>query len=155
MKNVYIIIILFCVVTQAQDESQSQSIELPDFVITGQESISIPKVQKNMTDFIPLLSQEFFTPEFPGDENTTIELPKINTEIINLAKNIQETKARLRFSAGLETWPSGDFYYTDWNENFSYDLNIVGKNELEYEKNAGISLAGASLGAKYFVDHNS
>ena len=139
----------------AQDESQSQSIELPDFVITGQESISIPKMQKRMSDFIPLLSQDFFTPEFPGNEKTTIDLPEVNTEIINLSENQQQTNARLRFSAGLETWPTGDFYYNNWTGNFIYDFNIFGKNELEYVNKAGISGAGASLGGNYFVDHNS
>ena len=139
----------------AQDENQSQSIELPDFVITGKESISIPKIQKSMPDFIPLLSNKFFTPDFPNEEKTTVELPELNTEIINIGKNKQLTKALLRFNAGLETWPLGEFYYNDWTDNFIYNVNLFGKNELEFVKKGGLSLAGASVGSKYFVDHSS
>ena len=57
--KIYFIILLVCAqLSCAQTESQSQSIELPDFVITGKESISVPKIQKSVADFIPLLSDD-------------------------------------------------------------------------------------------------
>jgi len=152
-----IIFFLFFIVLNlfGQEESQSQSIELPDFVITGKESISIPKMQKAYPDFIPLLSSDFFTPQYPSEEITPIQLPNVENELVSLGSYKQSSKALLKFSAGLETFPNGEFYYTDWKDNFSYNAHLFGKNELEYVNKAGLSIAGINAGAKYFVDHAS
>ncbi len=155
MKKILLILLVIISSLFAQEGTQSQSIELPDFVITGKESINIPKIQKVHPDFIPLLSKDFFTPNYPNEENTTIKLPEISTEIISLGNYKQKTNALLMISAGLETWPKGEFYYSDWTDNFSFNSHLYGKNELEYVKNAGLNIAGLDLGLKYFVDHTA
>lgn len=155
MKKLSLIYLLIFSSLYSQETTQSQSIELPDFVITGTESISIPKIQKSQPDFIPLLSSDFFTPNYPNEENTSIKLPEVNTEIISLGNYKQTTNALLKLSAGLETWPMGEFYYSNWYDNFSFMTHLFGKNELEYVNNAGLSNAGLEVGGKYFIDHNS
>ena len=155
MKRILLILSIIFFPLFAQEGTQSQSIELPDFVITGKESINIPKIQKVHPDFIPLLSKDFFTPTYPSEEHTTIQLPEINTEIISLGNYRQKTNALLMISAGLETWPKGEFYYSDWTDNFSFNSHLYGKNELEYVKNAGLNIAGLDLGLKYFIDHTA
>lgn len=155
MKKLILFIVIISSVIFAQEESQSQSIELPDFVITGKESINIPKIRKQLPDFMHLLSQDFFTPQYPNQEQITIKLPNLETEIVSIGNYYQNTNALLKFNAGLETFPSGVFYYNDWSGNFTYNAKLYGKNELEYVKKAGISLAGAGIGTKYFVDHKS
>lgn len=40
-------------------EDNTQGIELPDFVITGNENITVPKIQKSQPNLIPLLSKDF------------------------------------------------------------------------------------------------
>lgn len=152
-----IIILFLCILSNifAQEESQSQSIELPDFVITGKESISIPKIQKSYPNLIPLLSSDFFTPQYPSEEITPVKLPEVENELVSLGSYQQSSKALLKFSAGLETLPNGEFYYTDWINNFSYNAHLFGKNELEYVNKAGLSIAGINAGAKYYVDHTS
>ena len=155
MKKIFLILLIFLSSFYAQEGTQTQSIELPDFVITGKESINIPKIQKVHPDFIPLLSNDFFTPNYPNEENTTIKLPELNNEIISLGNYEQKTNALLILNAGLETWPKAEFYYSNWTNNFSFNSHLYGKNELEYVKNAGLNVAGLDLGVKYFVDHNS
>ncbi|MCB0732039.1 MAG: hypothetical protein KDC88_13500 [Ignavibacteriae bacterium] len=155
MKKFLIIFCFALSILYSQEENRSQSIELPDFVITGKESITLPKIQKSSPDFIPLLSKDFFTPEYPNEDQTKVDLPKVETEVLNIGNYSQTTHALLRFSAGLETWPLGEFFYNDWSGNFSYNAHLFGKNELEYVDKAGLSLAGADIGAKYFVDHSS
>jgi len=155
MKNIFLIVILFSCSLFAQEKSQTQSIELPDFVITGKESINIPKMQKSLPEFIPLLSKDFFTPSFPNDEEILIEVPKLENEIVSIGNYSQNTNALIKFSAGLQTWPKGEFYYNDWIDNFSYKTHLFGLNELEYKKKAGLNIAGISLGSSYFIDHES
>ena len=155
MKKLILLFFVIISTFYSQETSQTQSIELPDFVITGTESISIPKIQKVQPDFIPLLSSDFFTPNYPNEENTSIRLPEIDSEIISLGDYRQTTNALLKLSAGLETWPLGEFYYSNWSDNFSFSSHLYGKNELEYVKKAGMNVAGLDLGGKYFIDHNS
>lgn len=155
MKKFFLIFVFIFSILSGQEDNKTQSIELPDFVITGKESISIPKIQKLVPDFIPLLSKDFFTPQYPNEEQTTIKLPEPETKIVSIGNYKQNTNALLKFNSGLQTFPSGVFYYNDWTGNFSYSVNLFGKNELEYVKNAGITNAGAGLNTKYFIDHNS
>ena len=59
MKKLLLIFFLIISTFYSQETTQTQSIELPDFVITGTESISIPKIQKAHPDFIPLIISRF------------------------------------------------------------------------------------------------
>ena len=103
MKKILLILIFTVSGLFGQEDNQTQSIELPDFVITGKENISIPKIQKSYPEFIPLLSKDFFTPQYPNEEQTTIKLPEIETELVNIGSYKQRTNALLKFSAGLES----------------------------------------------------
>ena len=84
MKKIIVIICMFNVVLFAQEQTKTQSIELPDFVITGVQNISLPKIQKKQPEFIPLLSKDFFNPTFPGVEEIPLEMPKLKVEHVDL-----------------------------------------------------------------------
>lgn len=155
MKKISIIILLLSCSIFAQDKSESQSIELPEFVITGKENITIPKMQKSMPQLIPLLSNNFFTPSYPSKEQTTIDIPKLENETINLGNFPKSTNGIIKLGLGLHTWPKGDFYYNNWTDNFVYKAHLFGFNELEYEKRAGVNKAGIDLGGSYFVNNAS
>ncbi len=154
MKKIILIILLASSI-YAQEENQSQSIELPDFVITGKESISIQKAKKSEPDFIPLLSNDFFIPQYPNEEIITIRLPEVENEVVSIGNYSQTTNAFLRISAGLKTFPKGEFFYNNWSNNFSYNAHLFGLNELEFEKHAGLSMSGGKIGGSYFVDQTS
>lgn len=151
--KIFLFSLLFSLTILAQENTQS--IELPDFVITGKEYITIPKVKKNYPDFIPLVSRDFLTPQAIDEEDTPIKLSDPEIEIVNLGNHLQKNNALLKIQAGSVTLPSGDFYYNDWVKNFSFSSHLFGLNELEYVKNAGISLTGGQFGAKYFVDNSA
>lgn len=155
MKKFLVIILVYSGIIFAQEKSETQSIELPDFVITGKENISIPKMQKGMPELIPLLSTDFLTPPPANKEDTYIDIPKLEYETVNLGHYHQQTKGLIKFGVGLHTWPKGEFYYNNWSENFIYNLRLFGQNETEYVKNAGFNSAGVSLGSKYFVNNQS
>ncbi len=154
MKKIILLLILSFSLLIAQEDN-SQGIELPDFVITGNENITVPKMQKSQPILIPLLSKDFFTPLNISDDQTSIALPNFENQTVSIPKYLQLANAMLRLNAGLHTWPSGEFYFNDWTGNLSYNAHLFGLNELEYVKNAGLSFAGIGLRSKYFVDHES
>lgn len=153
MKNIILFFLLFSYLVIAQD--QSQSIELPDFVITGTELISVPKMQKRLPEFIALLSSDFFTPTYSYEDDVNVGIPNIKKETTNFNELIQNHNALLKLKAGIHVWPNTQFYYNDWIDRFVYSANIYGMRELEYIKNAGLNNAGISLNGKYFIDQSS
>ncbi len=136
-------------------QTKTQSIELPDFVITGIQNVSLPKIQKKHPDFIPLLSKDFFNPTFPGEEEIPLKMPKLKIERVSIFNKVQKTNALIKVSAGKHTWPSGEFYYNNWNDNFSYNFNLYGLRELNYIENAGVNYVGGKLGGRYFIDQEA
>ncbi|MBI1931384.1 MAG: hypothetical protein HYS24_02465 [Ignavibacteriales bacterium] len=152
MKKIISIFLLSFSLLFAQEGG---GIELPDFVITGNENVTVPKMEKSQPNLIPLLSKDFFTPSNISDDQTSISLPKIDNQVVSIPNYRQMTKALLRLNAGIYTWPSGEFYYNDWTGNLSYNAHLYGLNELEYIKYAGMSYAGIGLGSKYFVNHEA
>ncbi len=155
MKKILLIILFTVSFILAQEKTETQSIELPDFVITGKENISIPKMRKSMPDLIPLLSNDFFTPPPPSKEEATINIPKLENETINLGSYHQLTNAIIKLGLGLHTWPKGEFYYNNWSDNLTYKAHLFGLNETEYVKNAGVNTAGISLGSGYYINNQS
>ena len=59
IRKLFLFIIIGSVII-AQDQNKGQDIELPDFVITGIQSVDIPTMAKRKIDLIPVLSNEFF-----------------------------------------------------------------------------------------------
>jgi len=155
MKKLTVIILVLNFVLFAQEQTKTQSIELPDFVITGIQNISLPKIQKKQPDFIPLLSKDFFNPIFPSEEEIPLEMPRLKIEQVNTYNPIQKTNALIKVSAGKHTWPSGEFYYGNWINNFSYHAHIYGLRELNYIDNAGVNYVGGNLGGRYFIDQEA
>ena len=67
MKKI-LLIILIPFIIYAQDATKDQSIELPEFVITGERNISIPEMKKHIPELVPTLSDEFFRPVFTTEQ---------------------------------------------------------------------------------------
>ena len=155
MKKIIILLWLFVIPLWAQKENNTQSIELPDFVITGKQKITMPKFSKKEPDFIPLLSKDFFNPKFPNEEEIPINLSKQKIEEVNIFNKLQGTNGLIKASGGLYTLPKLDVFYGNWINNFSYDFHLSGLQERKYIDYAGITNYGGSLGTKYFVEQNA
>ena len=155
MKKIIVILWLLSIPLWAQKENNTQSIELPDFVITGKQKITMPKFQKKEPDFIPLLSKDFFNPKFPSEEEIQINLSKQKIEEVNIFDKLQGTNGLIKASGGLYTLPKLDVFYGNWINNFSYGFHLFGLQERKYIDYAGITNYGGSLGTKYFVKQDA
>ena len=67
MKKYFILIILFFS-TFLFAQTEQQSIELPDFVITGRQNIDIPIAVKKKPDLVSTISKDFLTPQYSPEE---------------------------------------------------------------------------------------
>ncbi|PKL82330.1 MAG: hypothetical protein CVV24_10585 [Ignavibacteriae bacterium HGW-Ignavibacteriae-3] len=136
-------------------QSEQQSIELPDFVITGRQSINVPIAAKKKPDFIPTLSQDFFTPQFaPEDLPLFISsAPDPVTPNLNLTDNRNSSK--LSIQLGKYSFPVGELQFSQSFENFLANAKIWGSNIKEYIPNAGYNNSGVSLMNDFFISTRS
>ncbi len=156
MKKLIQIFIILSIagVSRAQQSGESQSVELPEFVITGVRKISLPPARKAKPDLV-FSNLENYSAGVEYDENLFdpgITVPRF----LNLTEHKHSSSnGLLKGSVGSVTFPSGEFFYNNNYGGVFVDANIWGKSEREFVKDAGYNSAGASLGLNYFIDHNT
>ena len=152
-KTILIFTVLISSVLFAQTEQQS--IELPDFVITGKQNINVPIATKRKPDFISTLSQEFFTPQFAPEELPLL----ISSEPIPVRPGIKTFddyfNGSLKVKAGQHTLPIGELNLSQSFDNFLLSARAWGSNVREYVENAGYNNSGISLKNDFFISTKS
>ncbi len=148
-----IFLILFIAgAVSAQQTGEGQSVELPEFVITGVRKIRIPKAKKPKPVYIPLNLEKFVAETEAAEELAPVEV-SVPVFIKNLENKKSEYTALLSGEIGTVTLPAGKFFY---NQNYGgvfVDANIWGRGEREFVKDAGFNQTGGALNLNYAVDH--
>lgn len=146
-----LLLLIFPAVVFAQGNNQGQSIELPDFVITGVQNIDIKTMKKRKPDFISTLSKEFLLPSKSPSEFSF----KILSEIVPPDTNVNYIKwpynAYLKAGVGINTIPVGEFNFTASSRHVMLNAGVWGLNEREYIDNAGYNVSGAKLTTDFFI----
>ena len=147
INSVIISLIIFSSLLIAQDETrQTPNVELPDFVITGRDIISVKKVNKIAPDFISTISEDFLKPAFSPEELDIRDLSNpIKSDLI-LLDSVHFFRGNLEAGAGRFTMPrvKGTYAYPFQNGivegvfsgiyNRAYDI--------EYSDRYALSLGG-------------
>lgn len=151
-KYLISITLLFPILISAQQEQKS--IELPDFVITGRQSVEVQSAQKKKPELITTLSQDFFTPYYSPEELPLL-LSSDPAKIIPPLSSGDQFSGRLFFGAGRYTLPLGLLSLGKSFGNFLLSADLWGHNTRSYIPDAGYNTSGASLSSKFFVDTDS
>lgn len=151
-KNILIILCMSGIVYAQQEQ---KSIELPDFVITGRQSVEVQAAQKKKPDLISTLSQDFFTPQYSPEELPLMLTsdPKKITPAITAGGDY--FTGLLSVGAGRYTLPMGNLSLSKSFSNFLITGNVWGLNVKEYIPNAGYNTSGLSLTNNIFIDTDS
>ncbi|MBZ0184181.1 MAG: hypothetical protein K8F60_17110 [Melioribacteraceae bacterium] len=139
----------------AQDQNKGQDIELPDFVITGIQSVDIPTMAKRKIDLIPVLSNEFFNPVFSPEE---LEMSKDSNPItrnVDILSSKDYNNGILKLGAGIHVLPYGEFNFTQSFQHFVMNAKVFGKNTKSYIDNAGYNISGAELNTDIYISNQS
>lgn len=153
MKKLIIGALLFGAAILAQEKSNS--VELPDFVITGVQSVEIPLMKKNKIDMISIINKEFILPskvlnEIKVDLTKQFNPPDTNVNFIKRPYN-----GVLKIGVGNVSLPKGEFLYSTSSRFAMIDAKIWGYNEREYKSKAGYNVSGAKINGNLFVSGES
>lgn len=155
MRKIIFILFTITISVYAQRDNTSQSIELPDFVITGIQAIQIPEMDKPKPELIPTLSEEFFKPKPSPDELDLVTLNNPIAQEVDLLGKIEDNNGLLILGGGLNTLPTGDFYFNQGFQNFLFKTHVWGTNTTEFVDHAGYNISGASGSVDIFVGNKS
>jgi len=154
-KNFQIVVTTLILVLTLSIQSNSQSIELPDFVITGVQSVSIPTMKKNQSEYIPIISDEFLTPTYEVEDFTLTESSNPIKQELELYDEPHGYRGLLKLGVGAQTLPTGDFYFNKSIGQFLFNTHIWGLNIREYIPNAGYNTSGGKVNFNYFINRRN
>jgi len=115
-----------------QPETKNPNVELPDFVITGKDIISIRRVDKMKPDFIPTITGEFLKPMFKPED---LEIAQISNPIegdMKLLDSADYHNGIITLNAGRYTLPGGEINYAFPIERGILHGILTGDNQIEY-----------------------
>ena len=154
MKKYFILIILFFS-TFLFAQTEQQSIELQDFVITGRQNIDIPIAVKRKPDLVSTISKDFLTPQYSPEEFPLLfsSLPVQIQPGIKLFDDYYN--GTIKIQAGRYSLPTGMLSMNQNFDNYLFNASIWGSNIREYIPNSGYNNIGFSLSNELFLSTRS
>ncbi len=150
IKFSVLILILFLLI-----DINAQSIELPDFVITGVQSVSIPTLQKKRPEFISTLSKEFIKPIYTPEELPISEPSQPLKIEAQIYKEVIPLNGSFNVAAGINTQPKGEAYFYNKFDKINLYSKVFGNYTRAYENNSDISITGVEFRSRFFADNKS
>lgn len=155
IKNIIIILLVIPIILFSQEKSKEQSIELPEFVITGVQKIKIHAVKKHKPKLIPVLNNKYYKPYISPEKLSLSEFSKPRSVKILVHKKQQFYRGYLAVGAGIYTQPTGKFNY-HLNKGFTHLFaNISGINVRDYVPFSKYNDTKFKLGGDFNISHNS
>jgi len=145
----YLVIILFLVVNVIFPQDQNPNVELPDFIIFGQENISVRKVDKINPDYISTVSNEFLKPNYKPDHLEFAEISNPVEEEFSLLDTAGYRKGFLEMKAGFYQLPEGQIDYTFPFKNGLLHGFAKGVNQIAYVDNSQKQLLEGAIDFAY------
>lgn len=139
----------------AQSENQSQSIELPDFVITGKQKVDLPVMKKAKADPVSILSKEYFFPSFTPEQFSLATVAKPKQQLADVLLQEKAYNKQLILGAGQYTLPTGQFYLSQPFSVGKFYSKLWGTNRKDYVDYADFNISGINIGSNFYVDRHS
>ncbi len=139
----------------AQTEEENSNVELPDFVITGTDILSIQSGKKIQPDFVSTLSEETLKPVYSPEQLEMKELPNPVKNEIGLFDSLNYYAGSLKAGVGFYTLPVAELRYAVPFAGGIFDGYAGGKNIRSYEPNSGRYYGSAGLNLKLFTPGES
>jgi hypothetical protein len=112
MKNIILLIVILTIATSLAQDGRNPNVELPDFVITGSDVITIQRAKKIEPPIISTISEEFIKPVFNPEELDMKEPSNPLKEDLALFDPVTFRRGYLKAGAGLYSLPEASFGYT-------------------------------------------
>lgn len=155
MKLFLLLFLLFVINVFSQEASQGQNVELPDFVITGKETFTMPEMKKIKPDHISTLSEQFIKPVYSPEELEIKEFSDPLKKDVILLDEVEFTTGKISFGISNNYLPSaGIKYYLPFQNAFlATDISTISRRP--YIEHADLFALSGSMKFDYFIDEKA
>jgi hypothetical protein len=153
MKNpVLILMLILPGLLLAQDtKSSNPNVELPDFVITGKEVVSVGQAKKIPPDFVSTLSQKFIRPAYSPEELELKEFPYPLKEKLNLFDSLNYNNGWLEAGLGSYYLPTAKLTFSSPFANGVFEGRLGALNQRAYVPNSDKYELNGGATLYYFI----
>ena len=110
IKKVIFLLLIISATAFSQDD-KNPNVELPSFVITGKDVVSVRRVEKMNPGFVGTVAKEFINPVYPPDKLELGELSNPLEGDLSLLDSSDYFKGKITLEAGRYTLPAGELNY--------------------------------------------
>ncbi|MCH7963601.1 MAG: hypothetical protein IH852_06655 [Bacteroidetes bacterium] len=137
IKKILLLILFPAVLIFSQDDkTKNPNVELPDFVITGEDVISIKRADKIKPDFISTVTERFVKPVHSPEELGLRQLSDPIKEDLALLDSTAFSNGGLSAGAGIYILPDANFNYTYPFHNGILKADLGGMYQRDYIENS-------------------
>ncbi len=122
----------FLIFAQQEQKSQNPNVELPDFVITGKDVVSVQKSNKIAPDFVSTVSEEFLKPVFSPEQLEVKDISSPVKKDLNIMDTARIVNGSVYGGVGNVVLPEAGMKYSSTFKNGMFDVNIDGKNTRDF-----------------------
>jgi hypothetical protein len=111
-KLILLILITGTIQLLAQDSKSNPNVELPDFIITGKEVVSVEQAKKIPPDLVSTISGDFIKPAYSPEELELKEFPNPLNNDLSLFDSLNYNNGWLEAGLGSYFLPSARLIYS-------------------------------------------
>jgi hypothetical protein len=137
-KILFLLLIQSSYLFSQQDTVRSKipEIELPDFVITGQATVELPRQNKATPELIAPLSKEFILPRIKIQELKLEGLSDPSRQQPSILDTSIKYSGRVKTAVGIYSLPEVEAFYSGKLQNILFSAGGNFENSRDYEKNS-------------------
>lgn len=158
-KKLKIILLLWALpcllLAQENTDKKQQSVELPEFVITGVERVSLPTVAKPKAELVPMLSEEFFKPVYSPEDLPIAEISNPVKREVTFNSSTQEYKGKMTLGAGYYRLPGAELTYGTSFDGGTFFGRLWTLNDRAYVPYSNKNGLGLDLATSFFSSDTS
>ena len=156
-KLLSVLFLSFCASLFAQEgETQKNpSVELPSFVITGKDVISLPKAKKMQSGFISTVSEEYFKPAFTPDDFEITSIPEPGKREFNSLDSVSFINGSVTGALGINYRPYAQADFAQQFEDGSFNIEGLAFNKRAYVENSDRYLFSGGAGFTFYIRDKS
>jgi hypothetical protein len=147
----FILFVPFILIYSQDDQSNNPNVELPDFVITGQDVVSIKRTDKIKPDLVSTITEVFVKPYHSPEELGLRQLSNPIKKELNILDSTKYFNGSIKAGGGIYLLPEADLSYHVPFSNGLLNLGVGGFNQRAYVDNSDrLSFYGAA-GIEYTI----
>ena len=150
-KYLMLFLLPFVVIVAQDDKSKNPNVELPDFVITGADVVTIKHADKIKPDFVSTVTSDFILPSHSPEELGLKQLSNPIKEDLKLLDTTNFAKGSLKANAGIYTLPGGELSYAYPFKDGILNANVGGSHQRAYDDNTDRFNFYGGAGLQYLI----